>query len=359
MNIWNKVFIGSIFVLLVTVLVLVSVEMRIRGSGLKTEVSLQKKIEQTEQDIVRIQTGGAPSKPASEKDVSELGFEELRSRLTVQLAQRGRSWSNCVIAETDNAMSQRTLPPTKVDEADSKSAVPLKQIEVLLVITEPQTGEGKTAVAVPEALKGIVYVFRQNQTGDGISGFLGRFTVTSEPVPTKYHDDQGNEHEAYQVAMITADPINDAEIKAIEDASDSRWTLMLSPPKDVIETEPEKRRDYAVALDYGFRERVKLDTEQSVLDSSIETYKVAAAKSQEENVRMNQDIELENKRVAAMQNNRDAVKKTLDEYDAKIKDMTLQSEKLQILQSAYLAKIAEYQLQVKKKIEQTAAQGSK
>ncbi|MDR3234647.1 MAG: hypothetical protein LBT46_13470 [Planctomycetaceae bacterium] len=363
MNLWNKIFIGCITGLVLAVLLLGAVELKIRGTGLKTEDSLQGKIEQAESGIVKIKDGTAPRKNVTEKADDELSFEELRSKLTVQLSQRGRSWHNCIVSEAEESVKIRTLPPKPIDGADTRSVKPLQQVEVLLVITEPLVGAGANAVtAVPDALKGVVYAFKegsgQNNEEQNSVFFLGRFTVTSAPMPTKYHDANGTEQNAYQVSLVTADPLSDDEIQDIRNADKAKWTLMLSPPKDVASNEtdgdPDKRRDAAVALDYVLKERSELNNTRETLNSYIQTSQEAAKASDSENNKMQQDIAMEEKRAEAMQKNREAVNKTLKEYETAIRDLTLQSEKLQVLQAAYLAKIAQAQLQVKKKIEQEA-----
>ncbi|MDR3182331.1 MAG: hypothetical protein LBT89_05310 [Planctomycetaceae bacterium] len=359
MNIWNKVFIAGVIVLAIVILVLGAAEMKIRGTGLKTTDALQEKIDRTEADIAQIKDGSSPKKKLTEKSGTELSFEELRSKLTVQLAQRGRSWNNCIVSESEESIKIRTLPPNKIEGADADSAKPMQQVEVQLVITEPLTGEGTNAVvAVPESLKGVVYAFKQDAKpaagGADKAVFLGRFTVTSAPIPTKYHDVKGDEQNAYQVSLVTADPLNEDEIKTIEEADGAKWTLLLSPPKDVAESDPDKRRDAAVALNYALKERNELTNTTETLESSLQTYEEAETKSRTENGKMEQDIALEEKRAKAMQENSGNVNKTLKEYDASIQKLTLQQEKMQVLQSLYLAKIAEAQLKVKQKIQQEA-----
>ncbi|GHT21935.1 hypothetical protein FACS189419_03700 [Planctomycetales bacterium] len=352
MNTLNKVFIGFIFVLLIAVLVLGSLELYIRGTGLKKLTSrnpndryesLIEKVEKADKDIAAVKDG------ASSKDS---GLEDVRSQLTVQMTQRGRGWFNCVVADIPEAVQVKTLPPQPVEGADANSAKlkPLRQVDVALVITGPKSG---TSTAVPEGLRGIVYAFQEGtDTNPGV--FLGRFAVNSSPAPAKYNDGAGNEQDGYQVSLITVDSISETEIKTIENAASAKWSILLIPPKDAVETDPTKRRDFAVALDYAYNRRNKSNRQLDVLDSSIGVFNEATKKSNEENAKMTKDIELENKRVAAMEQNSEIVEKTLADYNKRIDEMSLQIEKMQVLQSAYLKIVADAQLQVKKKIEQDA-----
>ncbi|GHT45513.1 hypothetical protein FACS189454_05140 [Planctomycetales bacterium] len=356
MNVWNKVFLGAIIVLAVAVLVLGAVDLKVRSTGQKTRESLETKIQKTETDAEKIKDGTSPKKTTTEKSDAELSFDELKSRLSVKLAERGRAWFGCKVSQAKDSIKLKVLPPTKIEGAEvpTKELNPLKQVEVRLVVTRPTVGEGEqAAVAVPDAMKGVVYVFAENNANNnnGKGKFLGRFIVNSAPSPTKYLDASGAEKNAYQVMLLSIDSINAAEMKAIDEAADLDWTVLLMPPSDQ-EADPEKRRDWAVALDYAYKERDSIGRKLDAAKSAIETLETAEKQSLAENEKMEADIALEHKRTEAMEQNREAVKKTLEEYNAEINEMNLKIEKVQALLEAYVAEIADSQLKAKAKIEQ-------
>jgi hypothetical protein len=219
MNIWNKVFLGVIIVTAIGVVVLASVERKIRSTGQQHTTSLKQRIEKADTDIARIVAGTAPQKNALEKSPSELSFEELRNTLRERYHERGRAWFNCMVAD----MSDRTLPPA------------LSQVIVQIVITGPLISNeaGTETVVIPEYLSGVVYAFQE--VGEGESGtFLGRFNVDSEPVPMPFRDNDGNQGTGYRVTLISADPVNEREIDQIFGAGESRWAIYLTPPVDRI-----------------------------------------------------------------------------------------------------------------------------
>jgi len=227
MNVWNKVFLGVIFVTAILVVALAAVEFRIRNAGQKRIADLEKRIEETVEQIDRIHAGADPLKLSVDKPLADFSLGELRGLLRERYVERGRAWFGCRVAAAD----ERTLPPA------------LQQVEVQIVLTSPflpsATG-APTVVAPPDTLRGIVYVFDEGTAEEGgvpdAGTFLGRFTVEGTPVSTKFRDNHGNECDGWRVTLITSDPINEEEIDQIFDAAtpQSRWAIYLTPPMDRV-----------------------------------------------------------------------------------------------------------------------------
>ena len=396
MNVWNKVFLGIIIVTAIAVITLASVERKIRSTGQGHINTLKNKIEDTEAKIAKIENGADPTKSSVEKSLSELSIEELRGLLRERYSERGRAWFGCRVREANEI----TLPPTLI------------QVEARIIITGPfaqnESGE-ETDVVLPEILKGIVYVFEES-TEDKKGSFLGRFRVSSVPEPTKFPDEEGNEKNGFHVTLITADPINDAEIDHIFDATKSRWAIYMTPPVDRVAgiidllTEEEKQtfpeellelfqsrsmpelteenkegadpaviemlikyresiddpesesgRDFSLALDWLYQRRSSLIRLIEEIESNIETYKTAEENIKSEIEKGEIDLAFEEKRVAAMNVQLDKVKSLLEQYKTEIDKMILHGEKLQYLSTTYAEKIAESQAKVVEKIERKTA----
>ena len=396
MNIWNKVFLGVIIATAIGVVVLASVEMKIRGVGQRHIDSLKQRIEKTDADIARIHAGTAPTKATDEKSPSEWSFEELRNILRERYQERGRAWFGCIISD----LSERTLPPA------------LLQVIAQIIITGPlTTGEtgAETETVPPEHLRGIVYVFEEGNNGT----FLGRFTVDSVPTPTPFRDDEGNQKNGYRVTLVSSDHISDEEIEQIFEASEAasaRWAIYLTPPVDRISgifdklTDEEKQmipeefaekfqprpmaeltdeekegadpnvvaiwekiratidnpeaeaaQDFALMLDWLYQRRSGLLRDIKVAESDIATYNTAEEQTKAENEKLTADCVLEETRVGAMNIQRDAVMGQLEQYQAEINSIELQIEKIQALNEAYVAKIAEYQTKAVEEMEKQSA----
>ena len=400
MNIWNKVFLGIIIITAIVVVALASVEMKIRGTGLRYIASLTGKMEKTLADIGRIDEGTAPTKASVEKTQSERSFEELRNTVRERYYERGRAWFDCRI-DRDNL---------EVRRLGGEPGLP--QVEARVTITGPlapsETG-GEAEVVNPEHLKGIVYVFEES--GEGQPGaFLGRFNVVSEPTPNPFFDDGGNQKTGYRVTLLTADPISTDETEQIFGACRSRWAIFLSPPVDRVAgifdqlTEEDKRTipaellgkfqprpvqaltaeekdgvdpnvvdlwqrvregmddpeaeaaaDFAAVLDWLYQRRSSVWRDIHVIGLDIADYKAAEVRVIAENEKLRADGDLELKRDAAMDIQRNAVKSLLEQYQEEINNILLRIEKLQTLNEAYVAKVREYQEKAVKEIEKQAA----
>ena len=450
MNIWNKVFLGLIFVLAIAVVTFASVEFHIRNRGQKTIDSLTKDLTKTKADIEKIEAGTKPLELSPNKSPSEWSFDELKGLVRERSDERGRAWFGCIVAGAD----EQTRPPNP--EA--------KLVKVQIIVTgrfwNPQTNryEYPDDMARPDVLKGVVYVFAEGAEDDPSDAglFLGRFKVESDELPTaKFLDDEGNERNSYRVTLVTTDPINDDEIGLIFDASGSRWAIYLTPPVDRVAgifdqlTEEEKQaipeelqarfqprpmpeltdedieyiqslkldgldvsdldsrtnelleraigilerdqttmdstlqsaRDKVVAiwkryreamddseaefaqvfssaLDALYQQRNRLYRNVQSVKSDIEMYKTSGDKARAESEALStRDIPLGQKRVAAMEVQRNEVKDLLTQYKGEATRSGLQIEKLQTLAAAYVARITEAQLKAAEKIEERASNG--
>jgi len=374
MNIWNKVFLGVIFIAVIAVFVLVAVEFQIRNTGQKKVADLEKRITEANDKYARIVGGTDPGKLSPDKPLSGLGVDELRGQLRGRYDERGRAWFGCRVA----GMEERHLPPA------------LQQVEARIIITGPfapsDTGAATDDVVMPEALKGVVYVFEEKEgAGEDAGAFLGRFSVSSEPIATKFQDNNGNEKNGWRIALITIDPINEGEIETISAAAESRWAVYLTPPVNRIadqrrpmpeleqedkegvdsrvveiwkkyretmdDPEAELAQDFSVLLDWLYQQRSTLNRDIRIVESDIDTYKTAKEKNDLENEKLEADCVLEEKRVEAMNVQRDAVKTLLEQYKTEINRIELRMEKLQTLITAYVAEMTSAQLLAVEKIE--------
>ena len=388
MNIWNKVFLGIIFIAAIGVLVFGAVEFSIRNTGQKKIADLEKAIMEKDNDIAKIVGGTDSTKSSVDKSPSALSFEETRAKTFEHYYERGRAWFDCRVRDTIVG----TLPPKLV------------QMEAQVIITRPfipnESGV-ETDVVIPEILKGVVYVFEERNENKG-GAFLGRFRVDSEPTPTKFKDDEGNEKNGFQVKLITADPVSDDEITKIKEASGSKWAVYMTPPvdhvsgifdqltdeekanipeelrekfkadltdeekkdqnlevvrlwekyrKELDDPEAELAQGIAVTLDWLYYRRSSIGRDIEIVDSAIKTYKAATEKAESENEKLEGNCILEEKRVVAMDGQREKVKTLLEQYESEISKLMLQREKLQTLQAVLVAKIAECQLKIAEKIE--------
>jgi len=399
MNTWNKVFLGVIIVTAIGVVVLASVERKIRSTGQRHLASMNQRIEKTDTDIARIVAGTAPQKSTLDKSLPEWSFDELRNALRERYHERGRAWFHCIIAD----MNSRVLPPA------------LPQAIVQVIITGPlvpnETGT-ETEVVIPEHLRGVVYAFKEVAEGE-VGSFLGRFNVDTEPVPMPFRDNEGNQKTGYRVTLISADPANDKEMDQMFEAGEFRWAIYLTPPVDRIAgffdslTEEEKQmipqalrdrfqsrsmpalteeekegvasnvlvnweniraemddpeaeaaEDFALMLDWLYLRRSTALRDIENTESDIATFKTAEEKTKAENEKLRADGDLEEKRVEAMNVQRDAVNAQLEQYHAEIDKSMLQAEKLQTLNEAYVVKIAEYQTKAVEIMEERQAANS-
>ena len=395
MNVWNKVFLGIIFVTAVVVVVLASLEFHIRNTGQKRIADWDQRIADTDERIARLISGADPLKLSVDKTLAGLSINELRGVVRERYHERGRAWFDCIARA-----ERRNLPPA------------LQQVVAQVTLTGPLLPGAAGAVAdvaSPDTLRGVVYVF-EDGTGPDAGAFLGRFNVDGVPTPTKFTDSNGNENNGWRVTLVARDQLSDGEIEKILAAQppSSRWAIYLTPPVDRVAgvfdqlTDEEKQmipaelldkfqprpmpdltdeesedvdasvlaiwemyrgvldnpeaelaNDFAEALDrlYLRRNNALLDRETAKLD--IASYEAALKKAEEENEKMTQvDIPLEEKRVAAMEDQRDEVKKLLEQYEAEIARLSLQFETLRTLVRRYIIGITEAQLRATEKIEE-------
>ena len=401
MNIWNKVFLGVIIVAAIAVLALGSLEMRIRSTGLIHTDSLEARIAKTEDDIAKIEAGTA----------TELGFDALRVALGERLSVRSRAWFGCRVSGNDvNMLDQglRTLVPGLPTPLPD-----LPQVVAQVLITNPLVpGEAgaQPEVVRPDHLQGVVYVFEQIGEAGETGAFLGRFNVHSTPTRADFLDGEGNQIAGYRVTLITADPVDDGEIDLIFDATGSPWAIFQAPPIDryagifdnlteeqkqmippeMLErfqprpmpelTDDEKEgvpagviaawekirariddpevgtaKDYTTVLDWLYERLSTVCRNIQNTEADIETYKTATDGIRAENTKLKADGDLEEKRAAAMEVQREAVETLLGEYQVKVNDLTLQAEKLQAENEAYVAQIVEFQAKAIELMEAQAA----
>jgi hypothetical protein len=117
------------------------------------------------------------------------------------------------------------------------------------------------------------------------------------------------------------------------------------------DADSEFAQDWTVRLDSLYRYRNDTLLEIQIVEGAIAKYKESEEREKAVNVKLDEECVLEEKKVGAMEIQRDAVKQLLEIYEAEIIKRTVQAEKLQAMAGAIAEKITEYQLQVSEKIE--------
>jgi hypothetical protein len=208
------------------------------------------------------------------------------------------------------------------------------------------------------------------------------------------------------MTMVTVDPISNREIEQIK-GSKSRWAIYMTPPADrllgvfshltdeemqtipeeireklqprpmpeleaeglegldpqVVETwkkyretmedrESERAEEFSMLLVWLLQRRNNLNRNIEIIDSYIATHEEATKKNEENNKELEKDCALEEKRVAAMTVQRDAVRQLCKQYEEKNMKQALLIETLQAQCKDYIAGIMDAQLKVIKKIEE-------
>ncbi|MDR3196954.1 MAG: hypothetical protein LBU34_03705 [Planctomycetaceae bacterium] len=373
MNIWNKVFLGLIFVLAAAVVFFTSQEMKIRGTGQKAIASMEAKMETTKRDIEKIYEGTAPAKKLSEKTVEELGFNELRVQLLDLLYERKKAWFGCKPGNLN--ISGKELTPEQLggdNPATPKEKLKTIQLlEVSLTITGPVVEKnGNEEVIPPEDLKGLVYVFDEGEAGVGGS-FLGMFVA----------DQMQKVQSGYQVTLQSAQDLSEAEIKQVQNALRSTWAVYTTVPLDRYQnifdrltdeekemlpaalretlTNPERiPKDFDELLGLFYQRRVELKEAINSTQRRIEELKTSLKIAEAEDQDLRNDKDLENKRIAMMKIQCKTLQDNIDAYGRMIGQLRGEIEKTQIQNEWLVARIAEYQLQVKELIEQKTAQAA-
>jgi cell division protein FtsB len=97
-----------------------------------------------------------------------------------------------------------------------------------------------------------------------------------------------------------------------------------------------------VLLDWLYQRRSSTLRDIKIAEADIATYKTTEDNTKAENAKLTSDAVHEEKRVEAMNVQLDAVKVQQEQYQAECDKQTLQIEKFQTQNEAYVAKIAEY-----------------
>jgi len=110
-------------------------------------------------------------------------------------------------------------------------------------------------------------------------------------------------------------------------------------------------QDLALALDWLYLRLGGLRRDIEIAESNTATNKTVEENAKEENKELMADAILEERRLEAMQNQRKETEEHLTQTRTEIDRITLQIEKLQTINAALLAKIAEAQLKATEQIE--------
>ncbi|MDR2438374.1 MAG: hypothetical protein LBE12_03240 [Planctomycetaceae bacterium] len=374
MNIWNNIFLGLIFVLAFAVIFFTSQEMKIRGTGQKAIETIDKKIDAANLDIERIREGTAPSKNVSEKTVEELSFNELRIKLLDLLYERKKAWFGCKPGNIN--VSGKELTPEQL--GGDNPATPgeklktIRLLEVSLTITSPVVEKnGNEEVIPPDDLKGVVYVFEESDNDREVKGsFLGMFVATDQIQKVQ---------SGYQVVLQSAHELSEAEIQHIQKTLRSTWAVYTTVPLDRYQnifdrltdeekekipetlretlTNPERiPKDFDELLSLFYQRRVEIRETINNTNRRIEELKTALEIAKKEDQDLQKDKNLEQKRIEMMKIQSKTLQDNINAYDNMIKQLGDEIEKTQLQNEWLVAKIAEYQLQVKELIEQKTAQ---
>ncbi len=368
MNIWNIVFFVLILLLSVVGIFFAGQEMKIQNDWRKSIAAHEKKIVETEKKLVDVKEGTAPTKKTSEKSYAEMSLTEMTSKVQNLIFERKKAWFGCqpgnLNVEGQTLTAQQLggdKPATPAEELK-----PVQLVEVKVMITEPKDDKG--AVLPPEGLSGIVYLFDEGPERHGGS-FLGRFTVKGID----------KTQVGYQVTLIAANELLENEVQAIQKSLRSTWAMYSVVPVDrhegvfdklpadelealvpqreirkMFENPDRPLKDYDYLLSTEFQRRVELQLNIDLAKKRIEELNAALQKSNEEQEALRKDIDLEKKRVAAMEVQRKAVQDKVNETEATNKTMRDNIALEQQRNDWFVAKIAEYQLKATELIEQKA-----
>jgi hypothetical protein len=448
MNIWNKVFLGLIFVLAITILFFTSLELKIRGEGQKAVNTLGEKGENLKNDIENIKKGNAPAKAVEEKKLDELGFDELQVQLSEMIYERKKAKFDCkpvsINVEGEKLPPNNDNPPIPDDKLK-----PVSLIEVKLAIEKK---DSDVTVSLTEELKGIVYVFEASILDSGTQGnnfrmngaFLGMFNVI-ETQP------QSNGSLA---ALLSAHELTEQEIQQVQEslqnanAGKTAWAVYTTMPLDRYEglfdrlTDDEKKslpkplsnklleaeqklkdfneqfkqlpdaeknalsqslqeklkkaggkletfsellnwfsekekqelpellqeilttaewklKDFNELLNWFYQHRVELTDRIVRAANRVEDMKKDLKIADNEEKKLQKDIELEKKRIDRMQLQCQVLHEKINDYDKMITALRNEIEKTQTENEWYVARIAEYQLKAKELLEQQAEQATR
>jgi hypothetical protein len=309
-----------------------------------------------------LQRGTKPEALLNEKSTAELGMDELRVKLAAMLDSRQRAWYGCQL--TDVKPDGYQVKPTLEIGGDQKDVV----YATAVVISD----EDKMDIT------GTVYMFSEgNEQVQPV--FLGIFNASDSQV-------SGNGTKTLLVSNI---PMSDDEVKKLESCQTEKITVAVYTTMpfdkqfDFFNTsDPEKQRilydnltqeQYDAAIPEAKREefkkedrerqsfnvimqnyyRVREDLQNSVviLNSGIAKLEKSIEDSASDQKFWEAEISMEKKRIVAMTEQRDAVKKISETMDTQIEGLKEKIETTQQNNEWYVSRIAEYQLKVTKLIE--------
>lgn len=414
MNIWNKVFLGIVIVAAIAVLVLTGLEGSIRSKGQQHIAKLEKQIEETNNKIADIIGGADATKPSVDKSPSEWGLDELRARSIEQFRERGRAWFGCLVRSIDEITLPPALPqveaqvivtgPFTANEtgAETDVVIPeiLKGVVYVFEVFENTDESGTIRIeksgkflgrfnvsTVPTPTKfrdtdenekkgyALTLISADPIDGQEIEQIMdsrqSRWAIYMTPPMDRVAGILEQLDDEQKLSMMTAQPLTELPEEEKQKLLEE-FTQRYPPPSALELTEEQKTgvdaatlsmweqyqqvmegpaSDFSVGLDWLYQRRSSLKRDIAITQADIETYATAEEKNQVENEKLEQDCVLEEKRVAAMNDQKEHVEKTYEKYDAEGNRMIVLIEKIQALQAAYAAKLAEYQLMMVEKIE--------
>lgn len=244
MNVWNKVLLGLIVVLLIPLAYFGLVALKTHKHWRDTANKIEARIPVVTKEIERIEFGD-PTDPKVES------LQSVRVELYKYLVNRGRVWRNCAFQQAD-----------------------------------PQKGEYRASIDKPDphelAAGAIVYVFDEAAVKDG-GCFLGEFKVGG--VDKK-------------VATLSPTMRLGPKAAARLAAGKGSWTICEVMPNDVLDGKQENRRDFYVLLKEVDRQETMLlddvvtaQRHKAYMDVAIEDAKKQQLFHQEERATLLAELE--------------------------------------------------------------------
>ncbi|MDR2762622.1 MAG: hypothetical protein LBB88_08490 [Planctomycetaceae bacterium] len=378
MKIWNTVFIVLIILLSIFTWIYGGKALLIRrewSTGIK---KLQKQIDSNKDKLKSVLEGVDSGKPReSFHEFSEMSVGELINKLDVMAEDRGNAWFGCkpLSVDENNIVS---VPPRQLGDDNPSTPdnelKPLQLITISVEIISPVDNENPDLVIPPEKLGGVFYVFDEGNNANA-GAFLGRFTINEPPMKKEKN---------YAVTLKSATELKGDEINFIKSKMKSTWAIYSTMPRDRyddifdrikkedidrIVPEEEMRKnltkadrnltDFDVVLTAGYLRNVKLNQRKELFLKNIADLKISIAQMSKETKDVQFAIELENKRIALMKDQINAVQKVLDGYNVVIERIKESIIKTQQQNDWYAAKIADYNLKSLQIIEQKAESAAK
>ncbi|MDR3109554.1 MAG: hypothetical protein LBU65_07705 [Planctomycetaceae bacterium] len=362
MSVWNKVLFGLIILVLIGDVYFAALELNLRRHYRSQIKENGEKLDKTKANIEKLQRGAKPEALLHEKSTAELGMDELRVKLAAMLDSRQRAWFGCQL--TDVKPDGFLVKPTIEEGGDQRD---IAYATVTVISDEDKMDTAGTVYLFSEGNEQIQPAFLGvfNAADSQVSG-NGTKTLLAASIPM--NDDEIKKLESCQtekipVAVYTTMPFDkqfdffntaDPEKQRIlyDNLSQEQYDAAIPEAKrEVFKKEDRERQSFNVIMQNYYKVREDLQNDIAVLNSGIAKLEKSIELSEGDKKSLEAEMAMEKKRIEAMKEQRDAVKKISEAMDAQIEGLKEKIENTQQNNEWYVSRIAEYQLKVTKLIE--------